>query len=95
MQECRSSGLSMRKCRQRGAITTTYYRWAREGLSSIRRKDGAERSGTAFVELPAPQMLRNVSERTATLNVGSSSIDLYQGRNPELLMTLVELLRTC
>ena len=96
IQDCRSSGLSVREwCRQRGVTPTTYYRWEREVLSGIRRKDGAERSGTAFVELPAPQMLRNVSERTATLNIGSSSIDLYQEIDPQLLRTLVELLRTC
>lgn len=96
IQNCRSSGLSVREwCRQRGVTPTTYYRWEREVLSGIRRKDGVERSGTAFVELPAPQLLRNVSERTATLNIGSGSIDLYQEINPELLRTLVELLRTC
>lgn len=50
---------------------------------------------TVFVELPAPQPLRNVSERTATLNVGSGSIDLYQEVGPELLRALVELLRIC
>ncbi len=96
IQDCRSSGLSVREwCRQRGVTPTTYYRWEREVLSGIRRKDGVERSGTAFVELPAPQPLRNVSECTATLNIGSGSIDLYQEINPELLRTLVELLRTC
>ena len=96
IQECRSSGLSVREwCRQRGVTTTTYYRWEREVLSSIRRKDAADRSAAVFVELPAPQPLRNVSERTATLNIGSSSIDLYQEMGPELLRTLVELLRQC
>ena len=51
--------------------------------------------GLYIVELPAPQLLRNVSERTATLNVGSGSIDLYQEVGPELLRALVELLRIC
>ena len=59
------------------------------------RKDAEGRSGGTFVELPAPQPLRNNSERTATLNIGSSSIDLYQEMGPELLRTLVELLRQC
>ena len=47
------------------------------------------------MELPAPQPLRKVSERTATLNIGSGSIDLYQEVEPDLLRTLVELLRQC
>ena len=95
IQECRSSGLSVREwCRQRG-VTTTNYRWEREVLSSIRRKDAADRSAAVFVELPAPQPLRNVSERTVTLNLGKGSIDLYQEMSPEMLRTLVEILRTC
>ena len=96
IQDCRGSGLSVREwCRQRGVTTTTYYRWEREVLSGIRRKDGSGRSGVAFVELPAPQALQNVSERTATVNIGNGSIDLYQEMGPELLRTLVELLREC
>lgn len=78
-----------------GITPTTYYRWEREVLSGIGRKDAEGRSGGTFVELPAPQPLRNNSERTATLNIGSSSIDLYQEMGPELLRTLVELLRQC
>ena len=76
-------------------VVPPYYRWEREVLSGIGRKDAEGRSGGTFVELPAPQPLRNNSERTATLNIGSSSIDLYQEMGPELLRTLVELLRQC
>lgn len=95
IQECRGSGLSVREwCRQRGITTTTYYRWEREVLSSIRRKDEAVPAAT-FVELSVPQPLRDVSQRTATLNIGNGSIDLYQEMNPELLRTLVEMLRIC
>ena len=96
IQECRGSGLSVREwCRQRGVTTTTYYRWEREILGGIRRKDATDRSAVAFAELPVPHPLRNSSERTVTLNLGNGSIDLYQEMSPELLRTLVELLRTC
>ena len=96
IQECRGSGLSVREwCRQRGVTPTTYYRWEREVLSGIRRKDEAGRSGAAFVELPVQQPVRNVSERTATLNIGDGIIDLYQEIGPEMLRILVELLRQC
>ena len=34
IQDCRSSGLSVRQwCRERGTTPTTYYRWERELLS--------------------------------------------------------------
>ena len=99
IQDCRSSGLSVREwCRQRGVTPTTYYRWERELLSGIGRKEAALPSGTAFVELTIPERceaLRNSTERTITLNIGNGSIDLYQEMNMELLRALVELLRTC
>ena len=52
-------------------------------------------SRAAFVELPVQQPVRNVSERTATLNIGDGIIDLYQEIGPEMLRILVELLRQC
>ena len=82
-------------CRQQGVTTTTYYRRKREVLLVIRRKDIIDRCGVAFEELPAPEASRKVSERTATLNVGSGSIDLCQEMGPEMLRTLVELLKQC
>ncbi len=95
IQECRGSGLPVREwCCQRGVSPTTYYRWEREVLSSIRKKDATVRSA-AFVEVAVPQPLREVLQRTATVNIGGGSIDLYQEMNPELLRTLVEMLRIC
>lgn len=96
VQDCRSSSLSVREwCRQHSVTPTTYYRWEREVLSGIHRKETERHSGATFVELPAQQALRNIPERTATLNIGSSSIDLYQEIRPELLRVLVELLKQC
>ena len=49
-----------------------------------------------FTELPAPkQQYRNVSECSATLRIGNSSIEFYQELSPELLKTLVEALGAC
>ena len=61
------------------------------------RKNGAPPSTTVtFAELPAPkQVSRNVSERCATLRIGSASLDIYPGCDAELLKMLVELLRLC
>lgn len=94
IQNCRGSGLSVREwCRQWGVTPTTYDRWEREVLSGIGRKDTGGHSGTAFVELRGPQPLENVSKCIEILNIGGESIDLYQEMGPELLRTLVELLR--
>ena len=96
IQDCRSSGLPVRQwCRQRGITPSTYYRWEREVLSIT---DAAlELPGASvFAELPAPkQQYRNVSECSATLRIGNSSIEFYQELSPELLKTLVEALGAC
>lgn len=93
IQNCRSSGLPVQQwCKQRGITPSTYYRWEREVLSIA---DAAPEfpGAPAFAELPAPkQQDRNVSECSATLRIGNSSIDFYQELSPDLLKALVEAL---
>ena len=98
IQDCRSSGLSVRQwCRQRGITPTTYYRWERELLSIAgSTKALPETPAAVFAELPVPkQVSRGAAERSTTLHVDNVSIDIYPQCDPEQLKTLVELLRTC
>ena len=99
IQECRSSGLSVRQwCRQRGTTPTTYYRWEREllSISGSTMPQPETTPAVAFAELPVPkQVCCNVAERSATLRAGNVSIDIYPQCGPEQLKTLVEILRTC
>ena len=63
IQDCRSSGLSVREwCRQRGITPTTYYRWEREVLSGIGRKDAEGRSGGGEFENVAILVVIAVNE---------------------------------
>ena len=98
IQDCRSSGLSVRQWRrERGTTPTTYYRWERELLSIADSTTTLpERPAVAFAELPVPKQVScNASERSATLHLDNVSIDIYPECGPEQLKTLVELLRTC
>lgn len=96
VQDCRSSGLSVRQwCRQKRITTTTYYRWERELLANT-TPAVPPTSTAAFVELPAPkQQCRNISECSATLHIGGGCIEFYQELNPELLKTMIEALQSC
>ena len=96
IQDCRSSGLSVRQwCREKGTTTTTYYRWERELLSAASSMTPqTEVPAVAFAELPVPkQVCRNTTERSATLRIGSASLDIYPNCDTEQMKTLVELLR--
>ena len=97
IQDCRSSGLSVRAwCRQKEINATTYYRWERELLTGVRRNRTLPSTTVTFAELPAPvQASRNVAERCATLHIGKASLDIYPGCDAEQLRLLVELLRLC
>ena len=97
IQECRGSGLSVSEwCRQRGVTTATYYRWERELLALAETEPCSSVSAVRFAELPAPERgSRNVAERSATLHIGSVSLDIYPGCDTEQLKMLVELLRLC
>jgi transposase-like protein len=97
IQDCRSSGQSVRQwCRERGITTATYYRWEREVLSiaSATPELPEPTSSVAFAELPTPkQPGRNIAECSATLRIGKASLELHQEMTPELLKVLVEILR--
>lgn len=97
IQDCRSSGLSVRAwCRQEDVTTATYYRWERELLASAETEPCSSVPAVRFAELPAPKRVsRNVAERSATLHIGNASLDIYPRCDTEQLKMLVELLRLC
>ena len=97
IQDCRSSGLSVRAwCRQQGVTAATYYRWERELLTGVRRNGAPPSTAVTFAELPAPKQVScNVAERCATLHIGNASLDIYSECEAEQLRMLVELLRLC
>ena len=100
IQECRSSGMSVKEwCRNRGTTTTTYYRWERELLSlasGLRSKPRQLATATTFAELPVPQeQCHTVAQQAATVHVNDIAIDIYPGMEPELLKMLLETLRSC
>lgn len=93
LQKQRSSGTAVVQAKRNHTIYIL--RWEREVLSIA---DAAPEfpGAPAFAELPAPkQQDRNVSECSATLRIGNSSIDFYQELSPDLLKALVEALRPC
>lgn len=99
IQECRSSGLSVKQwCRNRGITTTTYYRWEREllALTGGTRNKPQLVGTTTFAELPAPrQLCRTVSEISATVRINDLAIDIYPGMDAELLKVLLDTIKSC
>lgn len=96
IQECRSSGVSVKAwCETQGITTTTYYRWERAVLSKV---DGLQQAAArvSFAELPAPaQMQRTVVQQVATLRYREVSLDVYAGMDAETMQILMTALRTC
>ena len=97
IQDCRSSGLSVRAwCRQEGINASPYYRWERELLTTANQAPCSGVPAVTFAELPAPKQVScSVAERCATLRIGSASLDIYPDCDAEQLKMLVELLRPC
>ena len=97
IQDCRSSGLSVRAwCRQEEINAATYYRWERELLTAADQAPCSAVPAVTFAGLPAPKRgSRNAAERSATLHIGNASLDIYPGCDAEQLRLLLELLRLC
>ena len=96
IQECRSSGVSVKAwCETQGITTTTYYRWERAVLSKV---DGLQQAPArvSFAELPTPkQMQQSVVQQVATLRYKEFSMDIYPGMDAETMQILMTVLRTC
>ena len=95
IQDCRSSGLSVRAWRRQEEINAaTYYRWEWDLLALAETELCSSVSDVRLAELPTPkQGSRNAAERSATLHIGNASLDIYPGCNTEQLKMLVKLLR--
>ena len=80
IQDCRSSGLSVRKwCRQREISPSTYYRWEREVLSAAdNMAQQREQGSVTFAKVPVPrQEYQNEAKHSDTLYAGNVRIDIY------------------
>jgi hypothetical protein len=99
IQECRSSGLSVKEwCKGKEITTATYYRWEREVLTIANSAPELPETAASvtFAELPVQkQVCRDSVECSATLRIGDASLELHQEMTPELLKALVETLRSC
>ena len=93
LQDCRSSGPSVRAwCKEHGVSKETYYRWEQELLTGARRNGTPTSTAVTFAELSASkQEWRNVVERSATLRISNASLDIYSGCDAEQLKMLVHL----
>ena len=96
IQDCRSSGLSVKAWYEtQGITTTTYYRWERAVLSKVEALQQAP-ARVSFAELPAPvQMQRNAAQEVATLRYKEFSMDIYPGMDADTMQMLMTALRTC
>lgn len=100
IQECRSSGISVREwCRNRGVTTTTYYRWERQLLTmadGLQSRTQELSSTTTFAELPMSQgRSHTVAQQAATVHVNDIAIDIYPDMDADLLKMLLDTARSC
>ena len=96
IQDCRSSGVSVKAwCETQEITTTTYYRWERAVLSKV---EGLQQvpAQVSFAELAKPkQMQRNAAQQVATLRYKEVSLDIYPGMDTDMLQLIISALRSC
>lgn len=101
VQECRSSGQSVKEwCAGHGVNTATYYRWEREVLGRAKGTPAVveERQGTGeearFVELPDTGRERKRTDGmgriVAEVETAKGTIRFYDGADAEMIRALWE-----
>ena len=96
IQDCRSSGVSVKAWYEtEGITTTTYYRWERAVLRKAEERQQAA-TKVSFAELPTPiQMQRSVAQQVATLRYKEVSVEIYPGTDAETMQILMTAIRIC
>ena len=93
VQECRSSGLSVRDwCAGQQISTKTYYRWEREILDLAGKQLACcevlppEPAVPAFAEVPVvPQ---RTSGAAATIHMGTVTVEIHTGASAEVISAI-------
>ena len=93
VEECRSSGLSVREwCAGQQISPKTYYRWEREILDlagkQLARREALPPEATvpAFAELPVVAQRR--SGAAATIHADSVTVDIHAGASAEIIAAI-------
>ena len=101
VQECRSSGQSVKEwCAGHGVNTATYYRWEREvlgrakgALAMVEENQGAGEEAR-FVELPSAGRNRTRNHGTrrivAEVETAKGTLRFYEGADTEMIRALCE-----
>ena len=92
VEECRNSGLSVRKwCEQKGIAQSTYTYRQNKVWKAIN-----QRSNT-FVEMPVEESsdMAVVSHIAATVHIGGVNAEIHNGADEATLTALLRALRSC
>lgn len=100
--ECRQSGMSVtRWCQEHSITPKTYYTWQKRVFAFMveqqKQQLTDEEQEPCFAELPAPQTYAQEADNKliAHIQVGSASINLYTGVDPEIALALCQALKSC
>lgn len=92
VEECRNSGLSVRKwCEQKGIAQSTYTYRQNKVWKAINQ------SSNTFVEMPVeePSDMAVIGHITATVHIGGVNAEIHNGADEATLTALLRALRSC
>lgn len=105
--DCRQSGMTVKSwCEENGIVPKTYYRWQKKVFAEMVEQRRLQLEETpesveriCFAELPAPERIpapyTEPPKLAASIRMGSASIDLYSGADPEIVRMLCREIRSC
>ena len=97
---CRGSGLSVKDwCEQKGYSRKTYYRWEREVLGLVSEEMTKQETALqiqpnsmtpVFEEMPVPvpQIQADTPQVIASVRIGRSSVEVYQGASADIVAAI-------
>ncbi len=92
IEECRSSGMSVRGwCREHEISEKTYYYWQRR----LYHQMVSTAEAVSFAEVPNLVETGRNSGATAKISLSGASVEVYPGADAQIIQTILQTLRRC
>lgn len=101
--DCRQSGISVKRwCSENGTTPKTYYTWQKKVFSAMVEQQQFQLAATqestdvCFAELPAaPIPQASTKAPVASIRLGETAVDIYEGADAKMVEALCRALKSC
>ena len=96
VQQCRSSGLSVREwCQENRINISSYYKWQRKIYSLVEAEEKPQSQVSEFVDVTPSMGMYETASVAITVHTNGVAADIRNGADPATVEAVLRLLKLC